>query len=82
MDYYDGNTVTGLWNHAQHFALNDNSFDTVRAFDAGCAQPDLGRQRRVRPSTGPLPGTLENGTLISDADSDVRRLLEWHDGFA
>ncbi|HEX4753457.1 MAG TPA: alkaline phosphatase family protein, partial [Solirubrobacterales bacterium] len=28
MDYYDGNTVTGLWNLAQHFALNDNSFDT------------------------------------------------------
>jgi phospholipase C len=27
MDYYDGNTVTGLWNYAQHFALNDNSFE-------------------------------------------------------
>jgi hypothetical protein len=21
MDYYDGNTVTGLWNYAQHYAL-------------------------------------------------------------
>jgi phospholipase C len=28
MDYYDGNTVTGLWNYAQNYALNDNSFDT------------------------------------------------------
>jgi phospholipase C len=28
MDYYDGNTVTALWNYAQHFALNDNSYDT------------------------------------------------------
>ena len=27
MDYYDGNTVTGLWNYAQHFSLNDNSYD-------------------------------------------------------
>jgi phospholipase C len=27
-DYYDGNTVTGLWNLAQHFTLNDNSHDT------------------------------------------------------
>jgi phospholipase C len=26
MDYYDGNTVTALWNLAQHFALNDNSY--------------------------------------------------------
>jgi len=29
MDYYDGNTVTGLWNYAQHFALSDNSFGTT-----------------------------------------------------
>ncbi len=26
MDYYDGNTVTGLWNYAQHFAMSDNSY--------------------------------------------------------
>jgi phospholipase C len=29
MGYYDGNTVTGLWNYAQNFAMSDNSFDTV-----------------------------------------------------
>ncbi|MEJ2059083.1 MAG: alkaline phosphatase family protein [Gammaproteobacteria bacterium] len=29
MDYYDGNTVTALWNYAQHFAMSDNSFDTT-----------------------------------------------------
>jgi phospholipase C len=29
MDYYDGNTVTGLWNYAQHYAMSDNSYDTV-----------------------------------------------------
>jgi phospholipase C len=28
MGYYDGNTVTGLWNYAQHYTINDNSFDT------------------------------------------------------
>ncbi len=27
MDYYDGNTVTALWNYAQNYALNDNSYD-------------------------------------------------------
>ncbi len=26
MDYYDGNTVTGLWNYAQHGVLFDHSF--------------------------------------------------------
>jgi phospholipase C len=29
MDYYDGNTVTAMWNYAQHYAMSDNSFDTV-----------------------------------------------------
>ena len=28
MGYYDGNTVTALWNYAQRFAMNDNSYDT------------------------------------------------------
>jgi phospholipase C len=26
MGYFDGNTVTAVWNYAQHFALNDNSY--------------------------------------------------------
>ncbi len=29
MGYYDGNTVTAMWNYAQGFALNDNSFGTT-----------------------------------------------------
>ncbi|HJQ47963.1 MAG TPA: alkaline phosphatase family protein [Amycolatopsis sp.] len=29
MDYYDGNTVTGMWNYAQNYAMSDNSFNTV-----------------------------------------------------
>src|SRR5215813_11171248 len=29
MGYYDGNTVTALWNYAQNYALNDNSFGTT-----------------------------------------------------
>jgi phospholipase C len=28
MDYYDGNTVTGLWNYAQNFSMSDNNYDT------------------------------------------------------
>jgi phospholipase C len=26
LDYYDGNTVTALWNYAQRFAMSDNSY--------------------------------------------------------
>jgi hypothetical protein len=29
MGYFDGNTVTALWNYAQHFAMNDNSFSST-----------------------------------------------------
>jgi len=29
MDYYDGNTVTALWNYAQRFAMSDNSYSTT-----------------------------------------------------
>jgi phospholipase C len=29
MNYYDGNTVTALWNYAQHFSMSDNSFGTT-----------------------------------------------------
>ena len=29
MDYYDGNTVTGLWNYAQNYAMSDNNYDTA-----------------------------------------------------
>jgi phospholipase C len=29
MGYFDGNTTTALWNYAQHFAMNDNSFGTT-----------------------------------------------------
>jgi hypothetical protein len=28
MGYFDGNTVTALWNYAQHFSLNDNNYTT------------------------------------------------------
>jgi phospholipase C len=28
MGYYDGNTVTAMWNYAQYFAMNDNSYVT------------------------------------------------------
>jgi phospholipase C len=29
MDYYDGNTVTALWNYAQHYAMSDNSYNST-----------------------------------------------------
>jgi phospholipase C len=28
MDYYDGNTVTALWNYAQYYSMSENNYDT------------------------------------------------------
>jgi phospholipase C len=38
MGYFDGNTVTALWNYAQHFAMSDNSYNTT----FGPSTPGLG----------------------------------------
>ena len=74
MDYYDGNTVTAMWNYAQHFAMSDNSYDTdVRPVHAGRAQPDLGPDARHDRLS--FLGTTANGTVIGDADPGLRRLL-------
>ena len=49
MNYYDGNTVTGLWNYAQHFAMSDNSFNTTFGPSApGALNLDLRQHRRRR----------------------------------
>ncbi len=81
MNYYDGNTVTGLWNYAQNYALSDNNYDT----NFGPSTPGAlnvisgsdGASYAVSPSTGavePDPGTVSAlnssglGTIYGDLD--------------
>ncbi|HEY2479390.1 MAG TPA: alkaline phosphatase family protein [Solirubrobacterales bacterium] len=67
MDYYDGNTVTGLWNLAQHFALNDNSFGTqFGPSTPGAINLVSGETHGAVPASS--PGLSENGTDIGDGD--------------
>jgi len=40
MGYYDGNTVTAMWNYAQHFSMSDNSWGTTLAVHPRRPQPD------------------------------------------
>jgi phospholipase C len=58
MNYYDGNTVTGLWNYAQHFAMSDNSFGTT----FGPSSP--GALNLISGDTGGV------GQMINGADTD------------
>jgi phospholipase C len=66
MGYYDGNAVTALWNYAQHFALNDNSFGTIFGPSTpGALNLVAGRTGPAVPAGSP---DVENHNLVGDAD--------------
>ena len=59
MGYFDGNTVTALWNYAQHFAMSDNSFDTTFGPSTpGALNLVSGQTHGVIVSTGSLVGDV------------------------
>jgi phospholipase C len=64
MNYYDGNTVTGFWNYAQHFSMSDNSFGTT----FGPSSP--GALNLVSGETGNvgqmINGAATNGDTVSN----------------
>jgi phospholipase C len=64
MDYYDGNTVTGLWNLAQNFAMSDNSFGT------NFGPSTVGAVNLISGQTHgtdvPTSSGVENSTVIGD----------------
>jgi phospholipase C len=66
MDYYDGNTVTGLWNYAQHFAMSDNSYGTTFGPSTPGALNLVSGQ--THGTTDVIPGVTANGTVINDSD--------------
>jgi phospholipase C len=67
MDYYDGNTVTALWNYAQRFAMSDNSFNTgFGPSTPGVLNLVSGKTHGATPAV--LAGVSDNGTVYGDAD--------------
>jgi phospholipase C len=81
MDYFDGNTVTGLWNYAQNYAMSDSDFDPnfgpstpgainlISGFNGGgyAVNPTSGA---VEPSPGSVSALNSNGlgTIYGDLD--------------
>ncbi len=73
MGYYDGNTVTALWNYAQHYAMSDNSYGTnFGPSTDGAINLISGQTNGVTTDVNPGGSTIGDGsggvTLISDAD--------------
>jgi phospholipase C len=83
MDYYDGNAVTALWNYADHYAMNDNSFGTtfgpsapgaINVVDGDTGAVDTGHEANspsISSATAPNADITADGTggysLTSDA---------------
>jgi phospholipase C len=73
MGYYDGNTVTALWNYAQRFAMSDNSYDTNFGPSTDGAVNLISGQLngvsdQINASADVVPDGGGGFTLISDAD--------------
>jgi phospholipase C len=67
MDYYDGNTVTGLWNLAQNFSLSDDSFDTQYGPSTVGAINLISGETHGAESAN-VAGAVENETVIGDPE--------------
>jgi phospholipase C len=65
MDYYDGNTVTALWNYAQHFSMSDNSFSSSFGPSTVGALNLISGQTHGA-TTPDIANTVDNGTIIGD----------------
>ena len=73
MGYYDGNTVTALWNYAQNYAMSDHSFGTTfGASTQGAINLISGQTNGAAPGPNGASVVVSDGnggyTLVSDAD--------------
>ena len=75
MGYYDGNTVTAIWNYAQHFAMSDNMYNTTFGPSTpGALNVIAGQTNGVTSTVVPVNNTTivagggGSETLIGDAD--------------
>jgi phospholipase C len=80
MGFFDGNTVTAMWNYAQNFALNDNAYtgtygpSTPGAIEVVAGQTNgvvlPAAEASLVPATGPLPA-VALGTLVRDTQGGL-----------
>jgi phospholipase C len=73
MGYFDGNTVTALWNYAQNYAMSDNSWsDQYGPSTPGALNMFSGQTNGMVPGVGTSSAIISDGqgglTLINDVD--------------
>ena len=74
MGFYDGNTVTALWNYAQHYAMSDNFFgtsfgpSTPGALNLAAGNTYAGTVTNGASPVGAIAGGAVTGAVIGDRD--------------
>ncbi len=84
MGYYDGNTVTAMWNYAQYFAMSDNSWGTTfgpstpGALNLVAGNTFPGTLFPTRPNGKPANpnGNIAGGATTGAVIGDPRPLLD------
>jgi phospholipase C len=83
MGYYDGNTVTALWNYAQHYAMSDNFFGTtygpsavgalnlIAGRTSPAAPPNLKVKNEIFTASGTVIGDPQPAGDVCDSDASV-----------
>jgi phospholipase C len=72
MGYFDGNTVTALWNYAQHFALSDNFYgSTFGGSTVGALNLISGQTNGALPSAADSSAVVGDGTGHKTAIGDI-----------
>jgi phospholipase C len=70
MGYFDGNTVTGMWNYAQNYAMSDNAYtDSFGPSTPGALNVVSGTTNGGSVATGSTVPDGQGGfTLVNDSD--------------
>ena len=68
MGFYDGNTVTALWNYAQHFAMSDNFFDTEFGTTV-MGHLNLISGQTHQTGVASIAGKVANGSVIANVNA-------------
>lgn len=68
MGYFDGNTVTALWNYAQYFSMSDNFHSTCIGASTAGALNLISGQTHGATGYGDTSFQVVDGTLINDTN--------------
>jgi phospholipase C len=67
MGYYDGNTVTALWNYAQHFAMSDNAYtSTYGPSTPGALEVVSGQTNGMKPVLSTKQPSVAGSYYVND----------------